>query len=381
MVLNKGNTEVEDAWKGLSSDIWSLAEYANQVPALALSVGMCLYNYFWWEGPHSLEPNVPAITRAAQLMYSSIVHSRCNNPQLTGMDYYIQQCHLRWRYVLMLAGEAGRHLVLHRRDIASGTTVLKQLQRYFNEFRQLPYAGLIHNVLPHEVNFNWDYYPAAVARQGPVWHNGRDVLPVAKFLEANYPTIKAELVAILASQGTFAALDEETRNAETQFGPRGDDWLTAYLFRKGETIPSVCAHAPRTCELLRSRPEIGNCKSGGSGAGFLRMRPGGRLKPHFGNAPRLSVHLGLIVPDGEIKLNVGYDSTRWEEGKVIVFDDTFIHQVVHNGIEPRYVMNLWMCHPCDPYDGKAPGEQVPEYCNGPEGAIHSLGLQILPPRQ
>ena len=27
-------------------------------------------------------------------------------------------------------------------------------------------------------------------------------------------------------------------------------------------------------------------KQGASGAGFLRMRPGGRLKPHFGNAPR-----------------------------------------------------------------------------------------------
>ena len=27
-------------------------------------------------------------------------------------------------------------------------------------------------------------------------------------------------------------------------------------------------------------------KQAASGAGFLRMRPGGRLKPHFGNAPR-----------------------------------------------------------------------------------------------
>ena len=57
---------------------------------------------------------------------------------------------------------------------------------------------------------------------------------------------------------TFEDLDSSIRNAETQFGPRGDDWLTAYLFRKGEAIPEVCAHAPRTCEILRKRPEIGN---------------------------------------------------------------------------------------------------------------------------
>merc|ERR1711934_909943 len=76
------------------------------------------------------------------------------------------------------------------------------------------------------------------------------------------------------------------------------------------------------------------------------MRPGGRLKTHFGNAPRLTVHLALIVPAGEIRMSVGYETVRWEEGRVLAFDDTFIHQVIHNGDEPRYVMNVWMCHLC-----------------------------------
>eukprot|EP00933_Yihiella_yeosuensis_P017357 TRINITY_DN14514_c0_g1_i1.p1 TRINITY_DN14514_c0_g1~~TRINITY_DN14514_c0_g1_i1.p1 ORF type:complete len:492 (-),score=69.29 TRINITY_DN14514_c0_g1_i1:258-1733(-) len=381
MVLNKGDRQAEEAWESLSTDIWRLAEIAStEAPSLALSVAMCLYNYFWWEGPNSLEPNVFAGFQAAQLMYGSILHVGCNNPQLGGMDFYILQCHLRWRYVMMLAGEVGRHLVEHRRDIVGGSRVLRQLQNYFSEFRRMPEAGLVQGASPYEVNFNFDYYPAAVTRFGPIWHNALQDVPVANFLEANYLTIRSELDAILAAGGTFAALDAHTRNAETQFGPRGDDWLTAYMFRKGEQIPEVCAHAPKTCALLQTRPEIANCRSGGSGAGFLRMRPGGRLKPHFGNAPRLSVHLGLIVPDGEIRMNVGYESVRWEEGKVLVFDDTYIHQVVHNGVEPRYVMNLWMCHPCDPQDGKSPGEAVPEYCHGMEGAMSKLGLQILPPR-
>merc|ERR1719265_320062 len=130
----------------------------------------------------------------------------------------------------------------------------------------------------------------------------------------NYPTIRGELDAILAAGETFRDLDLQTRNAETQFGPRGDDWLTAYMFRNAQRIESVCSHAPKTCDLLQSRPEIAGCHMGGSGAGFLRMRPGGRLKPHFGNAPRLSVHLGLIVPStGEISMSVGYETIRWEE--------------------------------------------------------------------
>lgn len=380
-ILTPGDASIQEAWRSLSSDIWALAEYAEQAPALALSVAMCLYNYFWWEGPHSLEPNAYAGYRAAELMYIAVRHAHCNDPALPGMDYYIRQCHLRWRYTLMLAGEVGRHLVLQKRDVVSGARVLRLLRAYFAELRGLPNAGLLQGVNPHEVNFNVDYYPAAVMRQGPIWKNPLQDLPVASFLEANYPTIRAELEAILAAQGTFQSLDEQTRNAETQFGPRGDDWQTAYMFRKGEALEGVCKHAPKTCALLSTRPEIAGCRMGGSGAGFLRMSPGGRLKPHFGNAPRLSVHLGLIVPEGEIRMNVGYESVRWEEGKVIVFDDTFIHQVVHNGVEPRYVMNLWMCHPCDPEDGKLPGETVPAYCQGEPGAMTRLGLQPLPPRQ
>ena len=378
-VLSPGDAAAEQAWQALSSDIWTLVQHAMQNPAMALSVAMCLYNYFWWEGPHNTEPNAVAGYHAAELMYLAVRHARCHEPTLSTMDFYVLQCHLRWRYLLMLAGETGRYLVLQSRSLRHGSQMLSQARSWFREMRKQPNAELLYGLSTHEVNFNMDYYPAATMRFGPVWHDPVKVLPVASVLEANYAIIRSELEGILRT-GTFENFDQQTRNAETQFGPRGDDWLTAYLFRKGEPIKEVCAQAPRTCQILQQRPEIGNCKMGGSGAGFLRMRPGGRLKPHFGNAPRLSVHLGLIVPDGEISMYVGYEEMKWEEGKVIAFDDTFIHQVLHNGVEPRYVMNLWMCHPCDPYDGKLPGEQVPEYCHGGLGAMQRLGLQPLPPK-
>jgi len=279
----------------------------------------------------------------------------------------------------MIAGEVGRHLVLHIRDLRAGAMLLSQLKAVFAELRQLPNAGPLLRV-PHDVNFNADYFPAAVQLQGPVWKNPTRDVPIAAFLEANYPTIKGELEAILASEGTFTGLDAQTRNAETQFGPRGDDWLTAYMVRNTEFFETVCAHAPKTCALLRQRPEISQCGMPGSGAGFLRMRPGGRLKPHFGNAPRLSVHLGLIVPPGEITLSVGFETVRWEEGKALVFDDTFIHSVTHNGDLPRYVLNVWMCHPCDAENGRGSLADLPEFCNGPPGAIPALGLEVQPRR-
>jgi len=378
-VMLPDDASIEEAWRGLSADIWTLVDYAAQVPALSLGVAMSLYNYFWWEGPHSLELNVNAGRRAAELTYASLAHSGCNNPGLSMTEFFIRQCPMRWRYVMMLAVEVGRHLVVQRRDMVQGGILLRQVSQCFEEMQQMPHFRAMGPVrVPHEVNFNADYFPAAVVRQGPVWRNYLQDVPIAAFLEANYPTIRGELDAILADKGTFRGLDEQTRNAETQFGPRGDDWQTAYMVRNTEWFEGVCAHAPRTCALLRTRPEVAQCRMAGSGAGFLRMSPGGRLKPHFGNAPRLSVHLGLIVPPGEIKMSVGYETVRWEEGRALVFDDTFIHSVTHNGVEPRYVMNIWMCHPCDPENGKYPGEAVPEYCHGDLGPMATLGLQPLP---
>ena len=85
----------------------------------------------------------------------------------------------------------------------------------------------------------------------------------------------------------------------------------------------------------------------------------------------MSAHLPLSVPGGELYMTVGGESVRWVEGKVIVFDDTFVHSVTHNGDEPRYVLNVWMCHPCDPTNGHGNNGivQLPQYCEGPEQGI------------
>mmetsp|Transcript_85330 Transcript_85330/g.265229 ORF Transcript_85330/g.265229 Transcript_85330/m.265229 type:complete len:94 (-) Transcript_85330:49-330(-) len=80
----------------------------------------------------------------------------------------------------------------------------------------------------------------------------------------------------------------------------------------------------------------------------MRLSPGGMVKPHFGNAPRLSVHLALATPEPQAAaMLVGDSVVHWREGEVLLFDDTYIHSVVHRGRLPRYVLNVWFCHPCD----------------------------------
>ena len=73
---------------------------------------------------------------------------------------------------------------------------------------------------------------------------------------------------------------------------------------------------------------------------FLRLEPGVQLRPHCGEGNfRWVMHLGLDVPSG-VAITVGGKTVAWEEGKVIVFDDSYLHSVEHNGDRDRVVLAM-----------------------------------------
>jgi beta-hydroxylase len=61
-------------------------------------------------------------------------------------------------------------------------------------------------------------------------------------------------------------------------------------------------------------------------AGFSTLGPNTRIRPHQGfQGDFLRCHLGLRVPPGDCGLSVSGESRRWEEGRVLVFDDRRTH--------------------------------------------------------
>merc|ERR1711933_135983 len=66
-------------------------------------------------------------------------------------------------------------------------------------------------------------------------------------------------------------------------------------------------------------------------ASFSRLTPGTHLKAHCGRTnTHLTCHLGLQIPEG-CRVRVGRETRHWEEGKCLVFDDSFEHEVWHEG--------------------------------------------------
>ena len=78
---------------------------------------------------------------------------------------------------------------------------------------------------------------------------------------------------------------------------------------------------------------------------LLKLKPGANLVHHCGPTnKRLTAHLGLKIPE-KVFIEVGDDIFSWIQDKLIVFDDSFIHQVWHKGTQDRFVMYISVFHP------------------------------------
>eukprot|EP00051_Salpingoeca_urceolata_P025029 m.444955 g.444955 ORF g.444955 m.444955 type:complete len:302 (-) comp20300_c18_seq2:262-1167(-) len=80
-------------------------------------------------------------------------------------------------------------------------------------------------------------------------------------------------------------------------------------------------------------------------AQFLRLEPGGFIRPHCGSGNyRWVAHLGLVIPEG-VSITVAGEQRRWEEGGVLTFDDSFVHSVRHNGTSDRLILAIQLTNP------------------------------------
>lgn len=84
------------------------------------------------------------------------------------------------------------------------------------------------------------------------------------------------------------------------------------------------------CVLCNPDPTVFITHIASSQVEFLTLAPGTKLKPHCGTTNRrLTLHLGVIVPEGPY-MRVGNETRRWIEGKAVVFDDSFEHEVTRS---------------------------------------------------
>lgn len=151
-------------------------------------------------------------------------------------------------------------------------------------------------------------------------------------LEAGWPTIRAELNQVLTYR---EALPNFQDISVDQVSLTDDDqWKTFFFFAYGFRSAENCARCPKTAALLRQVP-------GMTTAFFSILGPGKHLPEHRGPYKGvLRYHLALRVPDppGACHIRVGGHDAVWQEGRSLVFDDTYPHEAWNEADADRVVL-------------------------------------------
>ena len=184
------------------------------------------------------------------------------------------------------------------------------------------------------------YFPRLTAK--PIW-NLEDLENVGqslKSLASNWQIIKKE--ALNALFGHHDNFHEEAANLRAE-----GLWQELVLYENGRKVEDGCNLAPKTCALLEKyiNEEAVKCQRGQ--IKFSVLHPGTHIHPHIGPTnTRLRAHLGLKVPEeGLVEMRIADQRVRWSEGKVFVIDDSFEHEVWHQGNGIRVVLLIDFWHP------------------------------------
>jgi aspartate beta-hydroxylase len=164
-------------------------------------------------------------------------------------------------------------------------------------------------------------------------------------LEQKTSLIRAELQAALARGSGFEPYIKPQPD-RPNFNPRGllnnADWSAYYLIRSGMIETESAALFPETMAALSTIPL---CQIPGRTPSvlFSLLRPGAHIQPHHGFTNfRLICHLPLLVPDG-CGLRVGNEVRQWQEGKLLVFDDSIEHEAWNRSDQIRVILlfDIW----------------------------------------
>lgn len=158
-----------------------------------------------------------------------------------------------------------------------------------------------------------------------------------RILEENWEAIRDEAVDLLSVPPQDGYILDKENLRENGI------WKQYEVFGRGRKLTANCVRAPKTCSLIENFAPAAGCKRGQ--VKFSVMEPNTHVYSHTGPTNcRLRAHLGLVVPDG-VRLRVGDEILYWQEGKIIIFDDSFEHEVWHEGSSNRLVLIIDVWHP------------------------------------
>ncbi len=158
-------------------------------------------------------------------------------------------------------------------------------------------------------------------------------------LEFNWMTIRRELETIMRHPERIPRFQDVS--ADQASITSDNKWRTYFLYGMGYKAERNAARCPETTRLVEQIP-------GMKTAFFSILHPHKHIPEHRGLYKGfLRYHLGLQVPgpSGACRIRVANETRRWEEGKSLMFDDTYPHEAWNDSDGARVVLFLDILRP------------------------------------
>lgn len=183
----------------------------------------------------------------------------------------------------------------------------------------------------------WVHTPGLSAR--PFWsreHYGRLGEMISAFEESR-DQIRAEIAKLDTSQ---MGVPYDHLSVEPEL-IRG--WKNMFFFKDYEGDQELLAKVP----TLKKIAERFRAEQLDKFELFLSvLEPGTHIPPHYGGANvKLTLHLPLVIPEGDTAIRVDTETRTWKDGEMMVFDDTFEHEAWNRTPHKRAVLLLKAYHP------------------------------------
>jgi aspartyl/asparaginyl beta-hydroxylase (cupin superfamily) len=163
--------------------------------------------------------------------------------------------------------------------------------------------------------------------------------PWAAEVEVGWKNVRAELDSVMQYRDQIPSFHEILKEVTTI--TTDNQWKTYFLAGIGMNCAENARRCPATMKLLQKIP-------GMKTAFFSILSPHKHIPAHRGAYNGiLRLHLGLLVPEPRerCRIRIGNEYRHWTEGKTLIFDDTFNHEVWNDTDGYRVVLFVDFARP------------------------------------
>lgn len=153
----------------------------------------------------------------------------------------------------------------------------------------------------------------------PVYSNTH--FPWVDAVEADWQKVRAELDQVMQYRDSMPSFQDIVK--EVGLIQSDNDWKTFFLRGVGMDCRENAMRCPETMKMLEKIPGV-------TTAFFSILSPRKHIPSHRGPwAGVLRLHVGLMVPEprDQVRIRIANQTCLWQEGKCLIFDDTWNHEV------------------------------------------------------